>query len=185
MTDPTRRGWMVTIGQAAAGLAIAREVQGDPNDHFALPPGVYDSSRDHLSHALMSAEQYHSIPLGCPTDYVRPPGKSFEPLFFTASDFPVVHRLIQLLLGDLSGEGSTSRELAEWIDLRISGANEVREAYLKIDPLYHALAVAYLGSAQADRFATANPGKICRDGLQWIANAAHSGLSDRFLMLKR
>jgi len=174
---------MITISQAAAGLAIAGTAPGEGKSAVVLPAGVFETSTDHLAHALMSAERFHPIPPECPTDYVRPLRGPFEPLFFSMSQFSVLRRLIELLLGEASEDASVSQEIAEWVDLRVSSAKGEREAFSTVDPLYRALAAAYSGSAEMDRLYKANPADICRDGLDWIANTARAGSSKEFLKL--
>jgi len=136
----------------------------------------------------MSAERFHPITPGCPTDYIRPRNRPFEPLFFSASEFAVITRMTQLLLGEVpENDGSESesvgREVAEWIDLQVSSASGVHEAALHLDPLYRALAEAY-DSVQMERLSKSDPGKICREGLEWISSAAQSRHADDFLSLR-
>ncbi len=184
MVDDTRRAWMVTISQAVVGLGIAGRIEGDTRETATLPPGVYRPSTDHLSHALMSAEQFHPIPPGCPTDYVRPTAGPFEPLFFSAAEFPVIRHLTQLLLGDISVNAVASQKVAEWIDLRVSSAAGLRKAALAIDPLYRNLAVAYHGSVRVEETEKWNPENTCREGLAWIAGIAQAQHSKEFLALE-
>ncbi len=172
---------MVTIGQATAGLGIAGRILVEGKEAAALPPGVYAPSTDHLGHALMSAERFHPIPQGCPTDYVRPARGPFAPLYFSASEFPVIRRVTQLLLGEVSEDAGASQEVAEWIDLRVASAGGVREAAARVDPLYRALAIAYFGSARVTHLETDDPAKICREGLQWFTGMAHQRYSGEFL----
>ena len=174
---------MITISQATAGLGIAGKIQGQGNEAAALPPGVYAPSTDHLGHALMSAERFHPIPPGCPTDYVRPARGPFAPLYFSASEFAVVRSITQLLLGEVPGESGASQEVAEWIDLRVWSADGVREAAAGVDPLYRALAIAYFGPARVTRLETDNPAKTCREGLRWITGMTHQRYSGEFLSL--
>jgi len=181
MIDHTRRSWIVTISQAAVGLGIARNIPADSEEAPPLPPGVYAPSTDHLGHALMSAERFHPIPPGCPTDYLRPRNGPFTPLFFSGSEFQVVRRLTQLLLGEVSEDAGVSQEVAEWIDLQVANGDGVRQAALHLDPLYRSLAVAFYGSAQVQRAENSDPAKICREGLAWIAEAAASRYSGEFL----
>ncbi len=183
MSDGTRRDWIVTISQAAVGLGIAGSIQGNTGETAAFPPGVYRPSTDHLSHALMNAEQFHPIPPGCPTDYVRPSHGPFEPLFFSGSEFPVIHRLIQLLLGDTS-ESAVSQEVAEWIDLRVSSAEGVRKAASSLNPLYRNLALAFYGSARVQQVESWHPDNTCREGLAWIDEAAQTQHSNKFLAIQ-
>jgi hypothetical protein len=179
---------MVTIGQAAVGLGIAGQMRPDTAEKTALPPGVYLPSRDGLSHALMSAERFHPIPPGCPTDYNRPRNGGFEPLFFSQPDFAVILRMTQLLLGETSEDradanAELSEEVAEWIDLRVSSATATREAALRVAPQYRALAQAY-DSEQMKQLEKSDATKICREGLEWVAGAAQSRHGRQFLMLQ-
>lgn len=183
MNDQTRRNWLVSIGQAAVTLGVTGTARDATIGTPALPPGVYEPSTDHLSHALMSAERYHPIPAGSPTDYIRPADGPFKPLFFSAAEFPVILRITQLLLGTASEERALSQEVAEWIDLRLSSVADFREAWKHVDPLHRSLAVAYFGHAQQERDAKADPAGTCRDGLGWISSEARSGYSKEFLLL--
>ncbi len=174
---------MVTISQAAVGLGMAANIRGDAGQSTLLPAGVYRPSTDHLSHALMSAERFHPIPPGCPTDYVRPSTSPFEPLFFSASQFPVIRRLTELMLADASGNAAISQEVAEWIDLRVSSAEDVRKAAGALNPLYRELAVAFYGSARVQQLENRNPANTCREGFAWLAGAAQNQHSKTFLAL--
>jgi hypothetical protein len=131
-----------------------------------LPPGLYGPSSDHLGHALMSAEQFHPIPPGCPTDYVRPRSGAFEPLFFNASEFPIVRRLTELLLGEMAP--GLSQEITEWIDLRVASSRGVRRAERRLQPLHRSLAASYYGAARTGAEETLDPANICRAGLAWL-----------------
>lgn len=183
MEEQTRRSWFVTIGQATIGLGVAGGLPCYSADAVALPPGVYLPSKDHLSHALMNTERYHPIPAECPTDYVRPADASAHPLFFSEAEFRVLSRLVQLLLGNVSDEG-TPQEVARWVDLRVSGAADVGEALARLEPLHRTLANAYFGSPEAIRPQQgADPGKVCRDGLKWIRASARERYSKDFLSL--
>lgn len=185
MFEHTRRSWMVTIGQAAAGLRIAGRMQGDTMEAIPLPAGLYLPSQEHLSHALMSAERFHPIPRGCPTDYIRPRNGPFEPLFFSEAEFQVVQRVTKLLLGEPSeaGQDGVEQEVAEWIDLRVASAGGAHEAALHLDPLYRALAEAY-DAGQMERMEKLDPVKICREGLEWISSEAQSRHAGSFLGLR-
>ncbi len=189
MSDQTRRSWVVTISQAAVGLGLSGRVQAVAPADYQLPPGVYLPSLDHLGHALMSAEQFRPLALGCPTDYILPRSRPFTPLFFSASEFTTIRRLTELLLGNVPvgserSPDSVSQEVAEWVDLRVSSADGIREAASRILPLHRALAVAYEGSARVEERETADPAKICREGLNWIDGAATEHHSNAFLSLE-
>jgi Gluconate 2-dehydrogenase subunit 3 len=182
MSNQTRRDWVLTIGQAAAALAIPSRVYADTPAEVPLPPGVYLPSADHLGHALMSADRFHSISPGCPTDYIRPTNTPFSPLFFSAAEFPVVLRLTQLLLDDISDAG-VSQEVAEWFDLYVSSADGVRQAELNLSSLHRALATAFYGSAAQHHIAKPSPATTSQDGIKWILDAAQTQHSSEFMTL--
>jgi Gluconate 2-dehydrogenase subunit 3 len=172
---------MVTISQTAVGLGLSARLQAAAPHDVQLPPGLYEPSSHHLGHALMSAERFHDIPPGCPTDYVQPRTGPFTPLFFTASEFPVIRRLTDLLIGEVSD--GVSQEVAEWIDLRVSGAGGVREAALRLHPLHRELAIAYYGAARVKELETWDPASTCREGLVWISDTARTQHTKEFLSL--
>lgn len=179
MNTQSRREWLVTIGAAAASPVIAKLPQGDISHVTALPSGVYEPSTDHLSHALMNAQRYHPIPGECPTEYVRPRTGPFEPKFFSKAEFPLVRRLVAVILGESSDDSEGVQEAAEWIDLRVAEAASVRRAAAQLDSLPRALAVAYYGVARADLLSIENPAKICSYGLEWLR-----GRTQEFLLLR-
>lgn len=189
MTDQTRRNWMVTISQAAVGLGLSGSTQAHTQPPQQLPPGLYLPSSDHLGHALMSTEQFHAVPPGCPTDYIRPRTGPFNAMFFSAPEFAVIRRLTGLLLGEVStgdenGPENIAQEVAEWIDLRVWSAGGVRDAALRIHPLYRDLAVAYYGSAKVRQLEVSDPASTCREGLAWITATAQAQHSKDFLALE-
>ena len=187
MSDQTRRDWMVIIGQAAVGLELSGRTQAAVQSADQLPPGLYQPSADHLSHALMSGGQFHPIPPECPTDYIRPRSGPFNPLFFSASEFASIRRLAGLLLGEVSrsdDQEGVSQEIAEWIDLRVWSGDGVREAALQMHPPYRDLAVAYYGSARVKQLESSNPENTCREGLAWVSAAAKTKYSKDFLDLE-
>lgn len=168
MSDQTRRNWVLAIGQTLVAINLTPRLGLAAESPGELPPGVYLPSRDHLGHALMSSERYRPIPAGCPTDYVRPRQGPYAPLFFSRDEFPVVVRLVELMLGD----NKVSEEVAEWIDVYVSEADDVGEAEAQVDPLYRALAAAYYGSRHKDK-KNQNAASICREGLAWVGRAAN------------
>ena len=183
MEEQTRRSWLITIGQATVGLGVAGWLPCYSADAVDLPPGIYLPSKDHLSHALMNTERYHPIPPGCPTDYVRPADASAHPLFFSEPEFRVVIRLVELLLGNVSDEG-TPQEVARWVDLCASSAAAAREALANVQPLHRTLATAYFGSPEEIRHQHGtDPGKVCREGLKWLQASARDRYSKDFLSL--
>jgi hypothetical protein len=170
MSDKTRRDWLITISSAAAAATLAEDSNGDSGPATALPPGVYGPSTDHLSHVLMSAERYHSIPPECPTEYVRPRNGPFAPQFFSKTELPVVRSLVQVLLGENADQLESVEETVEWIDLRVFEAGDVRKASLQLNPLHRAVAVAHYGESRVDQINTDDPVKVCQDGLAWIGS---------------
>jgi Gluconate 2-dehydrogenase subunit 3 len=173
-----RRDWVLSIAEAAIAIGVADRaaVASTP---VGLPPGLYEPSTDDLGHALMSAQPFRMIPPGCPTDYIRPSGAPFRPLFFSTQDFAVIRRITELLLGDRE----IAQEVASWIDLRVASAAAVREAALHLDPLHRTLAVAYYGRAQVSESESADPPAICQAGLDWLKSAARRDYGDGFLTL--
>ena len=163
---------LITIGLGIAENVIAAPAVDD------LPEGVYAPSTDHLSHALMSSGRFHAISAECPTEYVQPPAGPFQTRFFSQSEYAVVRRLIQILLGETSIE-----ELGEWVDLRVSVSDEVRAAAARLNPLHRSLVVACHGKARAKQEATENLGRLCHEGLAWISAAAQSKYSQPFLSI--
>jgi hypothetical protein len=189
MSDQTRRDWIVTISQAAVGLELSGRAGAAVPSADQLPPGLYTPSRDHLSHALMSTGRFHPVVPDCPTDYIRPRSEPFKPLFFSASEFVSILRLTGLMLGeaprnDENGGQNITREIAEWIDLRVWSAGGVREAALRMHPPYRGLAVAYYGSARVKQLESSNPENTCREGLAWVSAAAKAKYSKDFLDLE-
>jgi Gluconate 2-dehydrogenase subunit 3 len=184
MDEQTRRNWLVTIGTTATALGIARTGLSKP-DAF-LPPGVYQPSTDHLSHALMSSGKYHAITPGCPTDYVLPSSGSSKLLLFSADEFQLIRRLTELLLGEESNDThSVSLEVAEWIDLRVASSDGVRDAMARLDPAYRKVAAAYFGPSHEDHSTTGDPRKICREGFEWLSSAAGAKYAKNFLLLEQ
>ncbi len=184
----TRRSALVTIGQAAVASSVVRALTAETNAALQLPPGVYLASSDHLGHALMSSERYHRIPLGCPTDYIRPRTGPYSPLFFNQSEFHIISRLVDLMLGtptasDNNSQAESCKEVAEWIDLRVATAAAVRQAARQLDPLCRTLAIAYLGAPRVQESEHFIAESTCRDGLEWLASAAVSRRANGFLSL--
>lgn len=184
MSGPTRRSWLVTIGGAGLGLSLGEDASAEAQPVVQLPPGLYGPSSEHLGHALMSAEPYHPIPPGCPTDYIRPRNRPFTPLFFTRDEFATIRVLVQLVLsGPSPTPGPVSQEVAQWIDLQVMSAEAVRIAAARLDGRLRVLATACYGDDRIDAIEKANPETLCRDGLKWLENAAHKSHGKNFLTL--
>jgi Gluconate 2-dehydrogenase subunit 3 len=188
--DPelTRRLWMLSVGETALGLAFAGALGASPTQSISLPPGLYLPLTDHLGHALDGAGRLHPIPPASPTDYVRPRTGAFEPLFFSPSEFAVVHRLTDLILGEEpearnNGQATVVEEVAEWIDLRVASSAGTREAALALDPSHRAVMVAYHGAGAVHDLETSDLQKLCRDGLAWLEDESKLRHKTNFLGL--
>jgi hypothetical protein len=191
--SPGRREWLLRLGETAflmgfsGALGEAKPEVLPPaasSPVAALPPGLYEPSNDHLSHALSSDARFHPVPTGSATDYVRPRDGPFQPEFLTPQEFQVVRRTVELIIGD--GHAAVGRadpaphagsalpsdqvagEVAEWIDLRLSQVPAVREASERLAPDHRALAAAYYGSGRVEELETDDSQKTCREGLRWL-----------------
>lgn len=199
----SRREWLLKLGEAAvllgfsgttgeAGLSPASDLvlASEPASAggldapaaAGLPPGLYEPSSDHLSHALSNDSLFHPIPPGSETDYVRPRTGPFEPQFFSPPEFQTVKRIVELMLGEAhersstaaAGNGGSDEEIsavvAEWIDLRVASAVAVRQAARRLKPDHRALAIAYHGSAApVENLENFDPQSISAAGLEWLA----------------
>jgi len=183
----TRREWLLRLGEFTALAGVAGLVPelattlaaAEEQAAGALPPGLYAPSPRHLIHAL-SAQGVPAIPPGSETDYVQPHPGPFHPRFFSADEFRVVTRLIEIQLGKV--HTATMAETAEWVDLRLYSAAGVREAARRLDPLHRALAVAYFGEAHVVELETSDPQSVARAGLAAL-EARSQGLGRPFIQL--
>lgn len=199
-SDLTRRQWLLRLGHSvvltgfsgaagelAAGALTSNQAAGASTQ--ALPPGVFMPSNDHLTHALMSDDPFHPVPPGSETDYVRPRTGPFVPQFFSADQFAVVRRLVELLLGESPKRAPDARgapladEIAEWIDLIVFNAESVREAVRRLAPEHRAVADHYRGPEALRRLETADPQKVWREGLEWLAQESQQRFGKSFLNL--
>lgn len=186
----TRREMLVTIGSAAIlyGLPdIAPYEAGQEQSTTApLPPGLYQPSLDHLTHVLSSESPFPSVPIGTQTEYIARPAAPFTPQAFSPGDFAVVSRLVQIILGDDLKASvpvpDIAAGVAQWIDLIVATAPNVRAAAQNLSPEHRALALAYFGTEapvkQLENFA---PEEICGDGLAWLASESQRRLGKSFL----
>ncbi len=184
----TRREWLARVGEAAALLGVrgagwdeisARAAELARRGPRPLPVGLYQPSLDCLTIALENDGRYHPVPPGTETDYVQPGRGPYEPLFFTASEFKTVRRLVRLALGGpargskkrsagLETFGETCEEIAEWIDLTVAQSRAVREAAQRLSPLHRSLAIHYYGAEAVHRIEQADPQKTWHAGLDWL-----------------
>jgi hypothetical protein len=191
--DLTRREWLLHLG----GTAILMGFQGVPvagqgggtavsvlGETAQLPPGLYEPSEDHMTHALTSDDRFYPIPAGSETDFVRPPSGPLQPQFFSPAEFQVVKRLVASVLGESEGSseaGATISEVAEWIDLEVFNSAAVREAALNLSPQHCAIAVAYHGEKAVKVLETQEPQKVWREGLEWISKESNHRWGKAFL----
>ena len=185
----SRREWLLRLGETAVVMGFSGALGETKPGVFpvavssytgvALPPGLYEPSNDHLSHALSSDARLHPVPAGSVTDYVRPRSGPFQPEFLTPPEFQTVRRIVELIIGvgaassgtdtaDGQRETGTADEVAEWIDLRLSQAAAVRKAASQLTPDHRALAAAYYGSRRVEELETDDSQKTCREGLRWL-----------------
>ncbi|PYU38484.1 MAG: hypothetical protein DMG54_29995 [Acidobacteria bacterium] len=192
----TRREWLLSLGSAVV-LSGFRGVPAEAAreglaSHVPLPPGLYQPSLDHLTHALSSEGQFVSAPPGAETEYVRPRSGPFIPKGFAPNDFVVVRRLVEIILGedlqtrsekpDPGAPVSLYEEVAEWIDLVISSAPAVRKLARNLPSDQRTLAVAFFGSEEVVlHLETFEPERICRDGLAWLGEESQRRFAKGFL----
>jgi hypothetical protein len=193
----TRREWLLSLGSAVvlagySGAPGAAAMQSAAPGASALPPGVYLPSLDHLTHALTSDNPFHPVPPGAETEYVRPRSGPFVPQAFAHEEFPVIRRLVEIILGeDLKNSEETPApgapasigdEVAEWIDLVVASAPTVRALALNLPADQRALAIAYFGAEDPVReLETSEPERVCREGLAWLGEESRRRFAKNFL----
>lgn len=185
--DLTRRQWLLCLSEFvalagvsgivpefAAQLAVAQQAG-------TLPPGLYDPSQDHLVHALSSGGSKWSPPVGSETEYVQPGSGPYRPQFFTAEDWPIVTRFMEILLGNV--EPAALTQAVQWFDSWLASAERVRMAARRLDPLHRILAVAYYGEESVRELETANPQATARVGLRALQDLSQRLFGRDFLQL--
>lgn len=200
--DITRRQWLLRLGhtvvltgfsgvagELAADALAAPQAAGSSSQ--ALPPGLFLPSNDHLTHALMSDDPFHPVPPGSETDYIRPRVGPFVPQFFSADQFAVLRRLVELFLGNAEGPkggaeekgAPIANEVSEWIDLIVFNAESVREAVRRLAPEHRAVADHYRGPKAMRELETADPQKVWREGLEWLGQQSQDRFGKPFVSL--
>jgi gluconate 2-dehydrogenase subunit 3-like protein len=187
--DPSRRQWLLRLGEFVALAGVSGIVpefathfaQGQQTAAAALPPGLYNGSQDHLVHALSSGGSKWTPPAGSETEYVQPSSGAYHPQFFSAEDFPVVTRLIAILLGSV--DTTAVSQAARWCDLWLLSAGEVRSAAQQLDPLHRSLAVAYYGEDAVREAETADPQAIAQVGVRALRDLSTKLYGRDFLAL--
>jgi Gluconate 2-dehydrogenase subunit 3 len=192
----TRREWLMSLGSAVI-LSGFRGAPGlvQTDSHAArapLPPGLYEPSLGHLSHALDSKGAFLPIRPGAATAYARPHPGRFVPQAFTQEEFAVVRRLVEIILGEdlknaseklaRGAPASIYDEVAEWIDLVVASAPGTRTVALNLQADQRALAIAYFGSEQPVRYLESfGPESVCREGLAWLGEESQRRIAKGFL----
>lgn len=192
----TRREWLMSLGSAVV-LSGFRGVPGPAAQHphavgTGLPPGLYSPSLDHLTQMLAANGPFVPIPPGSETQYVQPRSGPFVPQAFTPQEFPVVRRLVEIILGEDLQNSSTKLvpgapptiydEVAAWIDLVVASAPSVRALAQSLPPDQRALTVAYFDSEGPVReLETFEPERVCREGLAWLREESQRLFARAFL----
>jgi hypothetical protein len=152
----TRREWFIQFG---AGVVLNGWSASDL-DAAELPPGVYEPSRDHLSHALAG----HGLTAGSETELAQiQAGRGF----FRPAEFRRIAELIAKLLGE-TPDAPVVSEIAGWIDLTVAESADTRKAALALAPAHRTLAVHYYGEKAVRELEELDPQAICREGLAWF-----------------
>jgi len=198
----TRRDWLVRIGKTAAVGGFSGEVAEAllslaPSAPMpdTLPPGLYEPSNDHLTHALGADGLFHPVPSGSATDFRVPRSGPYAPKFFSADDFKVVGRVVELILGEPVGSsheprsegsapGTCSAEVAEWVDFVAANSTGVREAALKLAPDHRTLAIAYYGRERVEGLEKTDVPALCGAGLAWLTMRAREKYGREFIALQ-
>src|SRR6266403_916157 len=192
----TRREWLVSLGSAVVLSRFPTSAgQAQPESRVAstpLPPGLYQPSFDHLSHALASKGVLFPIPPGAETEYVRPRLGPFAPQGFAQEEFAVVRRLVEIILGEdlknssekpaVGAPASIYDEVAEWVDLVVASAPGTRTLALNLPADQRALAVAFFGGEESARYLESfEPDRVCREGLVWLGEESQRRFAKSFL----
>jgi hypothetical protein len=201
----TRRQWFMRLGETAilvgfrgmVGEGLTGMVLATPPAEEVVPPspppGLYEPSEDHMTHALTADDRFHPIPPGSETDFIAAHSGPFQPQFFSPPQLKVVERLAELVLGKETSQAATtdqtdnqraSAEIAEWIDTVVFNSEAVREAARKLSPQHRALATAYYGSDAARRLETEDTQRTWPEGLDWLAEESTRRYRQAFLDLR-
>jgi hypothetical protein len=152
----TRREWFMQLGAGAvlSGCCVL-DLEG-----AELPPGVYEPSRDHLSHALAG----RGLAAGSETELVQ---LWTGPSFFKPAEYQAIVQLTAQILGE-SAEAPVVLEISEWVDSSVAESASVRSAALALTPAHRTLAVHFYGAQDVQHLEEFDPRSICREGLAWL-----------------
>lgn len=183
----TRRQWLLRLGETVVLAGVSGLVPEDATALLgaeqqpvaALAPGLYESSEQHLIHALRSAGKPYATPPGSETDYVKPSSWPFQPQFFSHEEFRIVTRFVEIVLGKV-GPGALA-QTTQWLDLWLHSAPGVRESAQHLEPLHRVLAVAYYGKVPVRDLETADPQALAREGIAALHELSVERYGRRFL----
>jgi hypothetical protein len=147
----------------------------------SLPPGLYAPSADHLVHVLQHSGKLLPVPVGGEVEFALPSSLPYHPLFFSAEEYRMVSRFVEIVLGKL--EPSALSQVTQWLDLWLHSADGVLEAARNLDPSHRVLAAAYFGEASVRETETSNPQLIARAGLAALNDLSQAHLGKPFLKL--
>jgi ribosomal protein S7 len=200
----TRREWLLRFGGTAAVLGLGGNAGQESFagvDHATaghspaageLPPGIYAPSVDHMSHALTDNERFIPVPPGTQTELVVRRNGPFETQFFTADEYKVVQRLVELMLDAPTTpaqaslkplDSDTRDEVAEWLDEAIYCSADVRKAATQLAPRFRIMALNYFGEQAVREMETNEDQRYSREGLAWLAETAQKRYEKPFLAL--
>jgi Gluconate 2-dehydrogenase subunit 3 len=186
--DLTRRQWILRLGEfvALAGVSgvvpeFAASLAGQQPASTALPPGLYVPSQDHLVHALSSGRANWTPPPGSETDYASLGSVSYQPQFFSAEEFPVATRLLEILLGKV--DPSALSQAAQWFDLYLHSASGVRTAAQNLDPMHRVLAAEFFGEDAVRALETEDPQIVAHSGLHALQQLSTQTFGRDFVQL--
>lgn len=182
----TRRQWLLCLSELVALAGVSGIVPEFATELAAaqravLPPGLYDPSQDHLVHALSSGGSKWSPPVGSETEYVQLSSGPYRPQFFSAEEFPLVTRFVEILLGQV--DPAALSQAVQWFDLWLSSSEGVRTAARQLDPLHRILAVAYYGEEAVRELEDANQQATARVGLRALRDLSQRLYGRDFLQL--
>lgn len=192
----TRREWLHRLAPAMVlsnfpGV-LSKALQEPQAANLPLPAGLCAPSFDHLNHVLANEDAFIPIPPGSETEYALPQAVPFAPQGFAPTEFVVIRRLTEIILGEdlKNSQGKQEHvappgiydEVAEWIDLVVASAPKTRALARNLAAEHRALAVAYFGSEEPVReVETFEPERICHEGLTWLQDESQQRFTKAFL----
>jgi hypothetical protein len=150
--DVSRRRWLLQLS-ATVTLSGLSGINLDAEPPSELPPGVYESSVNHLAHVLKPEP---------------PKNQPYQPQFFREAELSAIRNLTALMLGQAPGAAPVP-EIAEWIDRIVGDSAIVQGTARSLTPPYRAVASAYDGEASVKELESADRQQLCRTGLAKLA----------------